>query len=292
MSSVCPFAKAARPGEVCQRKMGENHERDQSRHTDNEVKKEGDESAVVSPKCPFGYDSHTFKLGPLSCVICQALLFESSKCVPCSHKFCKACISRFRDCPLCGADIDKIEPDNDLQEVVDHFIEGHGRIKRSQINVDPKEVGDERKNVAYEDVSLERGSFLVQQAMRAFRAQNIGSAKSRLVICADDIREQLERFGSTSELCSQLGAVTGPRKLSVSLCSLVRSMWHLYKHFLSNKFRFLYTNSQQNSDMCNNKATHVTRLLFSQQLYLNVDALYVPLSLLGIIYTCLSSLLA
>lgn len=77
----------------------------------------------------------------------------------------RACISRFKDCPLCGADIVKIEPDANLQGVVDHFIEGHARIKRS-VSSDKGEEATESKKVIYEDVSLERGSFLVQQAMR------------------------------------------------------------------------------------------------------------------------------
>lgn len=77
----------------------------------------------------------------------------------------RACVSRFKDCPLCGADIVKIEPDADLQGVVDRFIEGHARIKRS-VNLDKGEEAAENKPVIYEDVSLERGSFLVQQAMR------------------------------------------------------------------------------------------------------------------------------
>ncbi|KAL4561897.1 hypothetical protein LXL04_034079 [Taraxacum kok-saghyz] len=63
--------------------------------------------------------------------------------------------------------------------------------------------------VIYEDVSLERGAFLVQQVMRAFRANNVESAKSRLSLCAQDIREQQEITGNTSKLCSQLGAVLG-----------------------------------------------------------------------------------
>lgn len=54
----------------------------------------------------------------------------------------------------------------DLQNTVDRFIEGHGRIKRSHINTDSEEVVDDNKTVIYEDVSLERGAFLVQQAMR------------------------------------------------------------------------------------------------------------------------------
>ncbi|KAJ4972526.1 hypothetical protein NE237_005700 [Protea cynaroides] len=208
MTSVCPFTKAARPDDACPRKVEENSNRHQTKYG-SKVKEESDDSAIISPKCPFGYDSHTFKLGPLSCMICQALLFESSKCFPCSHKYCKACISHFKDCPLCGADIEKIEPDKELQDVVDRFIDGHARIKRPQLKTNVEDVGMENKTVIYEDVSIERGAFLVQQAMRAFRAQNIESAKSRLNTCAEDIREQLERLGHTSELCSQLGAVLG-----------------------------------------------------------------------------------
>ncbi|XP_054791691.1 protein NCA1-like isoform X2 [Prosopis cineraria] len=229
MTPVCPFVKAARPDDTSSKKSGENSVKHQAASEskakkdsnnsagaspkcpfgyDSPAKKESDSSASASPKCPFGYDSQTFKIGPLSCMICQALLFETSKCVPCCHVFCKACISRFKDCPLCGADIEKIEPDANLQGTVDRFIEGHARIKRS-ISSDKGEETEENKPVIYEDVSLERGSFLVQQAMRAFRAQNIESAKSRLSLCAEDIRGQLEKIGNTSELCSQLGAVLG-----------------------------------------------------------------------------------
>lgn len=89
----------------------------------------------------------------------------------------RSCISRFKDCPLCGADIVKIEPDANLQGVVDRFIEGHARIKRS-VSSDKGEEATESKQVIYEDVSLERGSFLVQQAMRvcmAFSNINVGS---------------------------------------------------------------------------------------------------------------------
>lgn len=65
---------------------------------------------------------------------------------------------------MCGADIEKIEEDENLQSLVDRFIEGHARIKRTQ--VDNNDEADKNKKVVYEDVSLERGSFLVQQAMR------------------------------------------------------------------------------------------------------------------------------
>ncbi|CAH8382761.1 unnamed protein product [Eruca vesicaria subsp. sativa] len=205
--SACPFSKsdassARKQGESkgCLEKEGKLN-KDDSNTTD---------SATVPAKCPFGYDSQTFKLGPFSCMLCQALLYESSRCVPCTHVFCKVCVSRFKDCPLCGADVESIEADESLQKMVDQFIEGHARIKRSVVNSgDEGEVESDDKKVIYADVSMERGSFLVQQAMRAFQAQNYESAKSRLVMCAEDIRDQLRREGNTPELCSQLGAVLG-----------------------------------------------------------------------------------
>ncbi|KAG8371844.1 hypothetical protein BUALT_Bualt12G0005300 [Buddleja alternifolia] len=204
MTSVCPFTKASRPDDASVKKPSENQNKQQAV---NDTKAQQD--SAISPKCPFGYDSQTFKLGPLSCMICQALLFECSKCVPCSHIYCKACISRFKDCPLCGADIEKIEDDPNLQSVVDRFIQGHARIKRSQVDTEKEEKESEKKTVIYEDVSLERGAFLMQQAMRALRANNMESAKSRLSVCAEDVKEQLERMGNTPDLCSQLGAVLG-----------------------------------------------------------------------------------
>ncbi|KAL6523206.1 Protein nca1 [Orobanche gracilis] len=202
MTPVCPFTKSSRPVDASGKRPREDQNKQQA--IDNY---KGD--AVISPKCPFGYDSQTFKLGPLSCMICQALLFQCSKCVPCFHVYCKACISRFKDCPLCGADIEKIEDDLNLQSVVDRFIEGHARIKRSQVDTEKDKREGDKKTVIYEDVSLERGAFLMQQAMRALRANNVESAKSRLSVCAEDVREQLGRMGNTHELCSQLGAVLG-----------------------------------------------------------------------------------
>ncbi|XP_030465685.1 protein NCA1 [Syzygium oleosum] len=212
MKPVCPFVKASRPEDAPSRK----HQKEPGAGADPagvspkcpfgyDAKPD---AGSVSPKCPLGYDSQTFKLGPLSCMICQALLFDCAKCVPCSHVFCKGCIMRFKDCPLCGADIESTEADSNLQSTVDRFIEGHGRIKRSHVENSDKEEVTKKETVIYEDVSLERGAFLVQQAMRAFRAQNVESAKSRLTLCADDIRDQIA-MGSTSELCSQLGAVLG-----------------------------------------------------------------------------------
>ncbi|KAL6626557.1 hypothetical protein ACP70R_030283 [Stipagrostis hirtigluma subsp. patula] len=241
MSSLCPFARATTSGGACPVKSdknsaglcpaksdknnggvcpvtGKTNGTEQKETTDHAEEKSTD-PRLVPAKCPFGYDSNTFKLGPLSCIICQALLYESSKCKPCSHKFCKGCISRFKDCPLCGADIEGVEPDAELQALVDRFIDGHARIKRSHATGDA-EVSDGKNKVIYEDVSMERGAFLVQQAMRAFRARNIESAKSRLSMCADDIREELKSSEDNLDLCSQLGAVLG----MLGDCCIIRSL--------------------------------------------------------------------
>lgn len=89
MKPVCPFVKIPRPDDSnASKKSNENSNKHHVEH-DSKVKKEVKDSASVSPKCPLGYDSQTFKIGPLSCMVCQALLFDTSKCVPCSHVFCK-----------------------------------------------------------------------------------------------------------------------------------------------------------------------------------------------------------
>jgi len=96
-------------------------------------------------------------------------VFHSGLCNVCesvSFYWIRVCISRFKDCPLCGADIERIEADTDLQSVVDRFVDGHARIKRSHVDMDKEGKVGENKKVIYEDVSLERGAFLVQQAMR------------------------------------------------------------------------------------------------------------------------------
>ncbi|MBA0600304.1 hypothetical protein Gorai_006496 [Gossypium raimondii] len=74
--------------------------------------------------------------------------------------------------------------------MVDRFIEGHARMKRPHVDANGgggEQVVNDDKKVIYEDISLDRGAFLVQQAMRAFRAQNIKSAQSRLIMCTQDI---------------------------------------------------------------------------------------------------------
>jgi hypothetical protein len=91
MSTVCPFARASsKDAEHSGEKIQKEHKADPNDQPDKDKQgRDTDSDEGVTPKCPFGYDSHSFKLGPFSCVICRALLYQSSKCVPCGHKFCK-----------------------------------------------------------------------------------------------------------------------------------------------------------------------------------------------------------
>lgn len=103
------------------------------------------------------------------CVVarfCACFILHCNVCKLVSFYWSRVCISRFKDCPLCGADFEKIEANTDLQSVVDQFIDGHARIRRSHVDMDKEGEAGENKKVTYEDVSLERGAFLVQQAMR------------------------------------------------------------------------------------------------------------------------------
>lgn len=78
--------------------------------------------------------------------------------------FDRGCISLFQDCPLCGLDIHSIESDPEMQGLVDRFIEGLSGTKRPPLETSLQEGSS--GNVEYEGISVERGSFLVQQAMR------------------------------------------------------------------------------------------------------------------------------
>lgn len=61
------------------------------------------------------------------------------------------------------------------------------------------------------------------------------SAKSRLSLCAEDIRGQIETMGNTSELCSQLGAVLG----MLGDCWSVLCVFRMQVVFLCHKLCFV-----------------------------------------------------
>lgn len=81
VSGQCPFGYDKVKGSK------ENNEYDFDKHSED--KKQETTEARAGGKCPLGYDSVSSIIGPFSCVLCRALLYDSSRCVPCRHIFCR-----------------------------------------------------------------------------------------------------------------------------------------------------------------------------------------------------------
>jgi hypothetical protein len=88
--SLCPFASKLRPAA-------------------------DDTPAAPAATCPLGFGtSRGPKLSTLHCPVCKGLLFDAHKVISCQHTFCRSCISQTRDCPSCGRDVDRLEPNSEL----------------------------------------------------------------------------------------------------------------------------------------------------------------------------------
>lgn len=73
----------------------EDRESEDKSEKGSKDRKEETIEAAAGGKCPLGYDSVSFKIGPFSCVLCRALLYDSSRCVPCRHIFCRFVLSSY-----------------------------------------------------------------------------------------------------------------------------------------------------------------------------------------------------
>jgi hypothetical protein len=87
VSGQCPFGYGKDKGSKENNGNGSDEQ--------SEDRKEETTEAPSGGKCPLGYDSVSFKIGPFSCVLCRALLYDSSRCVPCRHIFCRLVSSVF-----------------------------------------------------------------------------------------------------------------------------------------------------------------------------------------------------
>lgn len=67
--------------------------------------------------CPLGFGGTGSgpRMSVLHCTLCRSLLFDAHKINGCGHVFCKECVSRFQDCPVCGADVTGLSPDTAAQ---------------------------------------------------------------------------------------------------------------------------------------------------------------------------------
>lgn len=78
------------------------------------------------PACPLGFGSSRGpSLSTLHCPLCRSLYHDPVLSQPCKHRFCRYCIQKFKDCPLCGADIDSVTGDGETQRAINTFLDVH-----------------------------------------------------------------------------------------------------------------------------------------------------------------------
>ncbi|KAL4450240.1 hypothetical protein ABPG77_010909 [Micractinium sp. CCAP 211/92] len=174
---------------------------------------EPEAAAARSPAvCPLGFGGggQQPRLGEFHCLLCRSLYHNCVRAA-CGHRFCAGCAARCRDCPICGADIQGLEPDAETQARVDQYIEAHaGNHTIWELE---GASGQEVDGMAGE---RSRASFLLQLGLRAIAAGNIGGARHRFTQCQADLQQQLEsaqqQDAGPAELASlqcRLGAVSG-----------------------------------------------------------------------------------
>lgn len=172
--------------------------------------------------CPLGFGSRDGpQLGTMHCIVCKSLMYNAVV-TNCGHRFCRECVEKLRDCPVCGADVDLLEEDLKTQEAIERFIETHaGYVSfwdlEEGIQLDMN--SETRRDVQ----PKEKAYFLLQAGIRALQGGNAVNAQHRFEQCAHVLREtmNLSESNSTSnsrnavtkpedmEMMSQLGAVYG-----------------------------------------------------------------------------------
>lgn len=87
-----------------------------------------DAAPTTAAVCPLGFGSSRGpRLSTLHCTLCRGLLHEPVTTDACSHTFCRACITRARDCVICGADIKSLSPNEELERLVQTFLDTHSK---------------------------------------------------------------------------------------------------------------------------------------------------------------------
>lgn len=88
----------------------------QQQHAEAQQEAPPSPAAAAAAVCPFGYTAAAGpRLSTLHCCVCKTFMHEPTSCQPCGHMFCHFCISRLRDCPVCGCDIAGLQPETATQ---------------------------------------------------------------------------------------------------------------------------------------------------------------------------------
>ncbi|KAF8073192.1 NCA1 [Scenedesmus sp. PABB004] len=176
----CPFAGAAAAAQAQQQRQ--------------QAAQAGAEPAPRAV-CPLGFGSSRGpQLSSLHCPLCKALLHDACA-APCGHAFCRACIARARDCPVCGADVDHaaLQPNAELTGMVDTFLDTHSRspqlVAAAQVDLGP--LPDDSA-----------GSFFMAHGLRSLAGGNAHAALHRF----ERARAALLDAGATAPPPGAVGA--------------------------------------------------------------------------------------
>lgn len=116
---------------------------------------------------------------------------------PCSHRFCRFCITPFRDCPACGRDIDALTDDVAYQGEVEHFIRTH--VERPTLLVTNQPAPAQANGTS-------PTAFLLELGLTSFAGRNFEAALHWLGSCKEIL---LEPANAQDIDNSKLGAVCG-----------------------------------------------------------------------------------
>ncbi|GLC35725.1 hypothetical protein PLESTM_000359000 [Pleodorina starrii] len=154
--------------------------------------------------CPLGFGGPGAAKGELSsyhCVLCRGLLHDPVVADRCRHVFCSFCIRRFRDCPVCGADIEGTSPDTALASTIGKILLGHAKLLAKQAGaVCPvasaatgaatcpvASVATSSAGSAPPGPDLDVPSVLLHLALQSLAGGNPEAALARLGMCADTL---------------------------------------------------------------------------------------------------------
>lgn len=193
--SACPF-HYKRGAQVQEGKENPESAQDSTPGTKPNTDPEKDAPLV----CPYGYGAATGpKLSALHCPLCRALIYESQESEPCGHIFCKYCLSRFRDCPLCGRDVKGSKPHEQTRRDVVAFLDAH-----------EKESGElQRTNSFPEGLDPSIASFYLQIGLQSYAGGNYEAAVARLTRAQEELQHEVDSGVADARVYCKLSAVCG-----------------------------------------------------------------------------------
>ncbi|EFJ52003.1 hypothetical protein VOLCADRAFT_87094 [Volvox carteri f. nagariensis] len=160
--------------------------------------------------CPLGFGGQGAgkdELSPYHCVLCRGLLHDPVVTSGCRHTFCAFCVRRFRDCPVCGADIDSTKPDTSLASTINKILLGHAKLMSKPSAAAPPpgicpaaiaastsakpascpvtSAGKAPAGSGTSESNLDLPSLLLQLALQSLAGGNPEAGLARLDLCTD-----------------------------------------------------------------------------------------------------------